>query len=131
MSAVVPLCPVCCVLVCVVAGGSSICVHAWACRRIKGMLSTLNSAEVSAEKREFMRLLQREKRRSTYLKAAKASIGRPQDALKARAAADRRLKSVAALQGSQHPPLNASSLTGATDAAAAFFAAAPASPGTY
>ena len=98
------------------------------------MLSTVNSAEVSAEKREFMRLLQREKRRSTYLKAAKASVGRPQAVLKARAAAGRRLKSAAALQNAQQPPLNTSlneSLTGTTDAAAAFFAAAPASPGAY
>lgn len=95
------------------------------------MLNTLSEDAVMAEKREFMRLLQREKRRATYLKAAKAV--RPQDALKAKAAADRRLQSVAALQKAQQPALVSSSnvsVADAGDAAATFFAATSASPRT-
>ena len=90
------------------------------------------SAEaVTAEKREFMRLLQREKRRATYLKAAKAV--KPQEVMKTKAAAERRLQSVAALQKAQQPALSSSpkaSVTGASDAAASFFAATSASPRT-
>jgi hypothetical protein len=68
-------------------------------RQVKGMLTTLKAAEVSAEKREFIRQLEREKRRATYLKAAQAV--NPKDVLRAKAAAERRLHSVAVRQKAQ------------------------------
>ena len=63
-------------------------------RRVKGLLSTLKEGEVNAEKREFMRQLEREKRRATYLKAANSAAGK--DLLAAKAAAQRRMAGVAA-----------------------------------
>lgn len=104
-------------------------IYACVYRHIKGMLSTLSTEAVTAEKREFMRLLQREKRRATYLKAAKAV--KPQEVRKAKAAAERRLQSVAALQKAQQPTVSSpprESVAGAGDAAATFFAATSASP---
>ena len=92
------------------------------------MLSTLKAP--TAEKREFVRQLEREKRRATYLRAAKASAGRPQDVLRAKAAAERRLQSVAALQKTQQPPISSSPKTSTDDGAGFFTTARAASPGT-
>ena len=92
------------------------------------MLSTLKSP--AAEKREFMRQLEREKKRATYLKAAKASAGRPQDVLRAKAAAERRLQNVAALQTTHQPPISSSPKTSADDGAGFFSTARATSPGT-
>ena len=116
-------------LICAIVADNLIRPDACGCRHLKGVLNTLSEDVVTAEKREFMRLLQREKRRATYLKAAKAV--RPQDAVKARAAAERRLQSVAALQKAQQPAVVSSSNTSiasAGDVAATFFAASSASP---
>lgn len=112
-----------------VAAAFVVAIITYLCRRVKGMLKTLDAREVGAEKREFMRLIQREKRRSTYLKAAKASAGSPQDVVKAKAAAERRLKSVASLQNSQQH--SSPHMTVAGDSANVGFFAAAAAPSAH
>ena len=62
--------------------------------RIGQQLAGIKSEEIDAEKREFFRQLNREKRRATYLEAAKVS--RPDDLAAAKAAAQRRMRDVAA-----------------------------------